>query len=38
MAVRLCFSIIGILLIAGCIDRLLPEEEKEKICRINSEN
>jgi len=38
MAVRLCFSMIGILLIAGCIDRFLTEEEKEKICRINSEN
>jgi len=38
MAVRLCFSIIGILLIACAIDRFLPAEEKYKIYQINKES
>lgn len=38
MAARLGFSIIGIILIAGSIDRLLSEEEKNKIYQINKEN
>lgn len=38
MAIRLGFSIIGILFIAGIIDLSLSAEEKNKIYQINKEN
>jgi len=37
MAARLCLSVIGILVIAACIDRFLPAEEKERMYRINKD-
>jgi len=38
MAARLGLSVIGILAIAACIDRFLPDEEKKKMYEINREN
>jgi uncharacterized membrane protein YraQ (UPF0718 family) len=38
MAARLCMSIVGILLIAGGMDRLLPAGEKDKIYQLNKES
>jgi Predicted permeases len=35
MVVRLGLSILGILFIAACIDRILPAEEKNKIYQMN---
>lgn len=37
MAARLGMSVIGILLIAGCMEHFLPPEEKNKIYQINRE-
>ncbi|GEM_PF-3622627 len=38
MSARLCMSIVGILPVAGGMDRLLPAVEKDKIYQLNKES